>query len=191
MFDNCGILTVESPLWREDRSVIYLYNCFWALPEQSLWGPSPTELRAYCTLIWDSLNLEGHVSLFIFPNNRVAQLCPRALGSLFVAFFDSKCYGGGILARMASASLIQLSHWAVLLRWSGIALTKEHFSKQYNITTWIVKCVMKNIWALTWLTNNETASVNTWLIWRRRWKYFSLLVFDEKCFSCHVIDYSS
>jgi hypothetical protein len=26
--DNCGFLVVERPLWQEDRSVIYSYNCF-------------------------------------------------------------------------------------------------------------------------------------------------------------------
>jgi hypothetical protein len=42
-----------------------LYNCFWALPEQSLLGRSPAELTAlfYC-LIWDSTNLEGQVPVF-------------------------------------------------------------------------------------------------------------------------------
>jgi hypothetical protein len=57
-----------------------LYNCFWALPEQSLLGQSPTELMAifYC-LIWDSLNLEGQVPVFISPRNRVAQLYLLAL----------------------------------------------------------------------------------------------------------------
>jgi hypothetical protein len=34
--DNCMFLDVWWPLWWEDGSVIYLYNCFWALPEQSL-----------------------------------------------------------------------------------------------------------------------------------------------------------
>jgi hypothetical protein len=36
-----------------------LYNCFWALPEQSLLGRSSAELTAifYC-LVWDSSNLE-------------------------------------------------------------------------------------------------------------------------------------
>jgi hypothetical protein len=38
----CGLLDVGHPLWREDGSVIYSYNCFWALPEQSL---SASELR--------------------------------------------------------------------------------------------------------------------------------------------------
>jgi hypothetical protein len=60
-----------------------LYNCFWALPEQSLLGRSPTELTAifYC-LISNSPNLEGQVRVFIFPRNRVPQLYPQALGAL-------------------------------------------------------------------------------------------------------------
>jgi hypothetical protein len=64
------------------------------LPEQSLLGRSPVELTAifYC-LIWDSL-------VFISPRNRVAQLYPRALGSLFAAFYDSQGCGGGILTRL-------------------------------------------------------------------------------------------
>jgi hypothetical protein len=49
--DNCWFLDVGRPLWREDGSVIYSYNCFWSLPGQSPAGPSPTELRPY--LIWD------------------------------------------------------------------------------------------------------------------------------------------
>jgi hypothetical protein len=46
--------------------------------------------------ILDSPNLEGQVHVFISPRNRVAQLYPQALGSFFVAFYDSKGYGGGI-----------------------------------------------------------------------------------------------
>jgi hypothetical protein len=66
-----------------------LYNCFWALA--SLLGRSPSEYTAifYC-LIWDSPNLEAQVPVFISPRNRVAQLYPRALGSLFVASYDSQ-----------------------------------------------------------------------------------------------------
>jgi hypothetical protein len=59
-----------------------LFNCFCALPEQSLLGRSPAELTAiFYYLIWDSPNLEGQVPVFISPRNRVAQLYPRALGS--------------------------------------------------------------------------------------------------------------
>jgi hypothetical protein len=53
--DSCGFLDVAHSLSREDRSVLYSYNCFWVLPEQSLSGPSPAELTTICYgLIWDS-----------------------------------------------------------------------------------------------------------------------------------------
>jgi hypothetical protein len=47
----------------------------------------------------DSLNLEGQVPVFISPRSRVAQLYPQAVGSLFVASYDSQGYGGGIRTR--------------------------------------------------------------------------------------------
>jgi hypothetical protein len=46
--------------------------------------------------IRNSPNLEGQVPIFISPRNRVAQLYPQALDSLFVAFYDSHGYGAGI-----------------------------------------------------------------------------------------------
>jgi hypothetical protein len=48
----------------------------------------------YC-LIWDFPNLEGHDPVFISPQEQVAQLYPRALGSLYVASYDSQGSGGG------------------------------------------------------------------------------------------------
>jgi hypothetical protein len=42
-------------------------------------------------------NLEGQVPVFISSRNRVVQLHPRTLGSLYVASYDSQAYGGGIL----------------------------------------------------------------------------------------------
>jgi hypothetical protein len=45
-------------------------------------------------------NLEGQVSVFMSPSERVTKLHPQALGSLFVAFCDSQGYGGGILTRL-------------------------------------------------------------------------------------------
>jgi hypothetical protein len=54
--------------------------------------------------IRDSPNLEGQVSLFISPRNRVAQLYPQALGSLFVASYDLQAYGGGIRTRLYAGS---------------------------------------------------------------------------------------
>jgi hypothetical protein len=44
--------------------------------------------------IRDSPNLEGQVPLFIYPRNKAAQLSPRTLGSLSVAFNDLQGYGG-------------------------------------------------------------------------------------------------
>jgi hypothetical protein len=82
--DNCRFLEVGRPLWWEDGPVIYSYNCFWALPEQSLWGPSPTELMTiFYFLIWDSPTLKGQVPVFISPRNRVAQLYPLGTGFPF------------------------------------------------------------------------------------------------------------
>jgi hypothetical protein len=65
---------------------------------QSLNGPCHAEpvTILYC-LTWDSPNLEGQVPVFISPRNRMAQLYPRALGSLYVVSYDSQGYGGGIL----------------------------------------------------------------------------------------------
>jgi hypothetical protein len=65
---------------------------------QSLNGPSHAESVTilYC-LIWDSPNLEGQVPVFISSRNRVAQLYPWALGSLYIVSYDSQGYSGGIL----------------------------------------------------------------------------------------------
>jgi hypothetical protein len=45
-------------------------------------------------------NLEGQVPLFIFPRNRVAWLYPQALGSFFIASYDSQGYCRSIRPRL-------------------------------------------------------------------------------------------
>jgi hypothetical protein len=45
--------------------------------------------------IRDPPNLEGQVSILTSFRNRVAQLYPQALGSLFVTSYNSQGYGGG------------------------------------------------------------------------------------------------
>jgi hypothetical protein len=55
--------------------------------------------------IWDSPNLEGQDPVFISPRKRIAQLYPQALDSLFVAFYDSQVYGGGI------RTLLHMDKW--------------------------------------------------------------------------------
>jgi hypothetical protein len=50
-------------------------------------------------------NLEDQVPVFMSPSDRVAQLCPQAPGSLFVASYDTQGYGGGILSRLHTGIL--------------------------------------------------------------------------------------
>jgi hypothetical protein len=50
--------------------------------------------------IRDSSDLEDHVPVFIFPRNSEARLYPQALGSLFIASYDSYCHGGNIRRRL-------------------------------------------------------------------------------------------
>jgi hypothetical protein len=50
--------------------------------------------------------MEAQVTVFISSRNRVAQLYPEALGSLFVAFYDSQGYGGGIRPRLHTGSYV-------------------------------------------------------------------------------------
>jgi hypothetical protein len=50
--------------------------------------------------IRDSPNLEGQVPIFISPRNRVAQLYPQVLGTLYVASYYSQGCGGGIRTRL-------------------------------------------------------------------------------------------
>jgi hypothetical protein len=75
---------------------------------QSLNGPSRAEpvTILYCR---DSPNLESQVPVLISPRNRVAKLYPRALGSLYVASYDSQGYGEGILTHHHSISSCQLN----------------------------------------------------------------------------------
>jgi hypothetical protein len=52
----------------------------------------------------DSPNLEGQIPTFKYPRSRVTQLHLQALGSLFVASYDSQDYGGGIRTRLHEAN---------------------------------------------------------------------------------------
>jgi hypothetical protein len=53
-------------------------------------------------------NLEDQVSVFMSPSDRVAQLYPQVPGSLFVSFYVSQGYGGGILTRLHTGSILYL-----------------------------------------------------------------------------------
>jgi hypothetical protein len=73
-------------------------NCCWPSPVQSFSDPSDHILLSEFR---DSPNLENQVPVYIYisPRNRVAQLYPQALGSLFVTSYESQGYGGVIRAR--------------------------------------------------------------------------------------------
>jgi hypothetical protein len=68
-FRQLRVCYFVAPSVTRGRVCNLLYNCFWALPEQSHLGRSPAELTAifYC-LIWDPPNLEGQVPVFsLYP----------------------------------------------------------------------------------------------------------------------------
>jgi hypothetical protein len=96
--DSCGFVDVGRPLWREDGSVFY--NCWWSSPAQSFSGQSPSGHMTICYCLRFDSPPTWKVPVFISPRNRVAQLYPQTLGSLFVASYDSQGY-----------SAFQLVHW--------------------------------------------------------------------------------
>jgi hypothetical protein len=53
--------------------------------------------KPYFTVSSETPPTWGQAPVFISPRNRVAQLYPRALGSLYIVSYDSQGYGGGIL----------------------------------------------------------------------------------------------
>jgi hypothetical protein len=62
-------------------------------------------------------SLEDQVSVFMSPSDRVAQLFPQAPGSLFIAFYDSQDYGGGILTRLHTRNMLQIlgKYWRCII----------------------------------------------------------------------------
>jgi hypothetical protein len=56
--------------------------------------------------IRDSPNLEGQVPVFVSLRERVAQLYFQALGSLFVASYDWRGYGGSIRPRLSTGNYV-------------------------------------------------------------------------------------
>jgi hypothetical protein len=82
-----GFLNVWHPLWREDGSVIYLYKCFWVMPEQSLLGTSPTELNNRISLSHLRLPHDGGPgSCFYIPQDQGGPFIPLGTGFPFCRF---------------------------------------------------------------------------------------------------------
>jgi hypothetical protein len=68
------------------------YNCFWPSPAQSFSGPSPAGLMIifYCLKFETPPTWRARFPYLHPPRNRVAQLYPQILGSLFVASYNSQ-----------------------------------------------------------------------------------------------------
>jgi hypothetical protein len=85
---NCGILDVRCPLWQEDESLIYSYNCFWAL--QSI--HSRDQFRQYS---WPYFTVSSETpatwkarSPYLHsPGTRWPSYTPRTVGFLSIAFY--------------------------------------------------------------------------------------------------------
>jgi hypothetical protein len=75
--------------WREDGLQFLLVLASAIILESESRG---THDHIFLSQIRDFLKLEGQVHVFMSPRNRVAQLYPQALGSLFVASYDSQVY---------------------------------------------------------------------------------------------------
>jgi hypothetical protein len=94
LLDSCVFVEVGHSDERTGLSLQLLL----ALASAAILGFEARGTRDHILLsqIRDFPNMEGLVPVFIPPRNRVAQLYSQALGSLFVAFYDSQSYGGGI-----------------------------------------------------------------------------------------------
>jgi hypothetical protein len=79
---------------------ISLYNCFCALPGQSLSGSSPARLRPYFTLIFETPPIWRARSPDLHPQVQGGPVIPPGTGFPFVDFYDSQGYSGGILTRL-------------------------------------------------------------------------------------------
>jgi hypothetical protein len=81
----CGALSLT-------RGRVCRLQLFLALTSAAILGSESHGTHDHILLsqIRESSNLESQVPLFISPRNRVAQLYPQALGSLFVVSYDSQ-----------------------------------------------------------------------------------------------------
>jgi hypothetical protein len=64
----------------------------------------PRDSRPYCLRLETAPTWWPRPPVFISPRNRVTQLHPQALGSLFVVFYDSQGYGEGIRTLLHAGS---------------------------------------------------------------------------------------
>jgi hypothetical protein len=85
-----------------EHEMVSCSNSCWSSSAQSFMGLSSAGLVTIfsCLKFETRYNLEGQIPVFKSPRNRVARLYTQALGSLFIASYDSQGYGGGIRPRL-------------------------------------------------------------------------------------------
>jgi hypothetical protein len=91
-------------------------NCCWSSPAQSFSGQSPT--GPHFTVSDSRLPQPAAPGPCIhIPQQQGGRLYPQALGSLFVAYYDSQGYGGGIRPPLhTSVSITRSVSQSVILR---------------------------------------------------------------------------
>jgi hypothetical protein len=107
--------------------------------------------------IRDSPNLEGQVPVFIFPRNRVAQLYPQALGSLFVASYDSQGYGEDIRTPSTRGTCLCLPP-ATDSRYIAAPRTKEKTSS-FIVETCFLAIAVRKILVIRCLAMDHSVTV--------------------------------
>jgi hypothetical protein len=91
--------------------------------------------------IWDFPNLEGQIPVFIPHRNRVAQLYPQTLGSLFVASYNPQVYGGGIRTCLHMGVLLVFKTELVIL---GISLYSRGTDHTETIASIVETCLLNH-----------------------------------------------
>jgi hypothetical protein len=92
-----------------------------------------THTRIFLSQIRDFPNLVVQAPVCISPRNRLAQLYSQALGSIFVAFYDSQDYDRGIWTSLHAGSIVKVTlrlavyHQSVLLASSPFRFRPEAF----------------------------------------------------------------
>jgi hypothetical protein len=68
----------------------------------------PRDSPSYFTVLDSELpNMEGQVPAFVFLGERVTQLYPQAMSSIFVASYDSQGYGLYIRTRLHTGQVLR------------------------------------------------------------------------------------
>jgi hypothetical protein len=133
--DGFGFFVVVGPpLWWEDGSVVY--SCCWSSSAQSFSG----------LIILYSFRFETPpVLVCISPKKRVAQFYPQTLNFVFVAFYESQKYGGGVRTRLHAGWLLTGSCYnisAMLSRCRGNVSTESFRSNGHCTAASLHSCYL-------------------------------------------------